>query len=358
MTPGLGAGEYAARQNSQSVEQIISRGLNAPYHLVQLSFMSLISSDIWSLRLASVFFSIIIFTFMFLLLRSWFGLTIAVFSTLIFLATPWIVNSVRTGTPNILLLWLIVPLACFFLLDRSNQKAWAWWIILCITVGLGLYVPGFFWLLLLGAILSGRPILRTLRRISGLLLGTGIALAILIVVPLVISLALEPSRIRQYLLFPDSLRSVMDLIKSIGWAVSSLFWSTKSQIDIGISRLPVLNILQIVLVIFGFYALAAKARNITYILSGLLIFAILAAGVNNQPHYLIFGLPAVAVLIGAGLRYLYIEWRRVFPLNPFAYALAIALIALVVGTHILYGVRYSLIAWPQTTETKSTYVLK
>jgi hypothetical protein len=243
-------------------------------------------------------------------------------------------------------------------MERSRQRVLAWWILLCITVSLGLYTPGFFWLLLLGFLVAGRSISKLFSRISGPYLVIGMTLAILFVVPLALALALDPSRIKQILLLPGNWQPAIELLKSIAWSTSSLFWSTRGEVDIGIDRLPILNILQIVLMVFGLYALTARARNITYVLIGLMVLAILLASANNNPHYLIFGLPAIAVLIGAGLRYLYIEWRRVFPFNPFAYALAIALIALVVGTHLFYGARYSLIAWPQTTETKNSYVLK
>lgn len=358
MTPGLGEAEYSSRQNSQSLNQIISRGLNAPYNLVQHTLLNVISDDLWAVRLASVFFALLIFTFLFLLLRSWFGSTIAIFAGLIFITTPWVVNIARTGTPNITYLWMIVPLASFIMMERSKTKAGTWWVILCATAALGIYIPGFFWLLLIGALATGRPILKTTSRINSLFLIAGMALGALLVIPLFLSLAFEPSRIKQLLLMPTTLDPTIEILKSAAWAVSSLFWVARSGVDIGIGRLPVLNILQIVLTVFGVYALSTRARNITYVLLGVLFFSILASGINNNSYYLIFGLPAIAVLIGAGLRYLYIEWRRIFPLNPFAYALAIGLISLVTGTHILYGARYSLIAWPHTAETKNTYVLK
>jgi hypothetical protein len=172
------------------------------------------------------------------------------------------------------------------------------------------------------------------------------------------SVILEPTRVKPLLLIPEDWQSGLQTIKAVGWGVSSFFWQTQSPVDIGLGRLPVLSILQIVLMIFGIYALGSRARNIIIGLAGLFIFSVVAAGVNANPHLLILGLPAAAVLMAAGLRYLYIEWRRVFPLNPFAYGLAISLIALAVGAQLLYAARYSLIAWPQADETKKTYVLK
>lgn len=358
MTAGLGPGEYASRQNSQSVEQIASRGINAPYHLIQFFFLNIISDDLWALRLSSVFFGLIIFSFLFLLMRAWFGQTIAIFASLVFLSTPWVINSARTGTPDVMLLWLIVPLACWILLKRSPRRAGIWWLLLCISTGLGLYLAGFIWFFMAGLLIAVKALWRASRRINSLYLVAGMTLAILLTAPLIFTLVLDPVIIRQLFLFPVDWPPVLDFLRSTAWAASSFFWQTRSIVDIGIDRLPILSILQIVLVVFGFYALSAKARQITYAVTGSVIWAAVLAGLNNNPRYLIFGLPAVAILIGGGLRYLFIEWRRVFPLNPFAYGLAISLIALVVAAQLFYAARYSLIAWPQTSETKSTYVLK
>jgi len=358
MTAGLGPSEYTSRQNSQATKQIISRGINAPYYLMQRGLVVLLNDGVLALRLASVISGLVILVFLFLLLRSWFGQAVALFACLVFISTPWIVITARTATANIMLLWPIVPLACFVLLSRSKQRAGLWWLMLTLTAILSLYTPGLIWFLLAGILATGRTFLDASRRLNGAYIVAGIALAILLVAPLALALALEPSRLKQLALIPDNWQSGTDILKSIGWSAVSIFWSTKNSVDIGIGHLPVLNILQIALFIFGFYALSSRARNIIFSLAGLLLFAILISGINDNPHLLLFGLPAVAVFIAAGLRYLYIEWRRVFPLNPFAYALAISLIGVVVAAHLLYAGRYSLIAWPHTTETKATYVLK
>ncbi|MEX0881520.1 MAG: glycosyltransferase family 39 protein [Candidatus Saccharimonadales bacterium] len=358
MTSGLGPSEYSSRQNSQDVEQIITRGLNAPFYLLQFSFTELIDNEVLALRLASVVTGLVIFTFFFLLLRSWFGQTVALFAGLLFVTTPWVIITARTATPNIMLLWQIAPLACFILMSRSKQRAGPWWLLLCLVAGLSLYTPGLIWFLLAGLLIAGRRSLLAINRVNGVYLVSGMTIAVLMIAPLAISLTLEPSRLGQLFLIPASWQSGYEALRSVGWSAASFFWSTRSHIDIGVGRLPILNILQIVLMIFGLYALSSRARNITYALAGSVLFSIIVSGLNDNAHLLILGLPAVAIFIAAGLRYLYIEWRRVFPLNPFARALAVSLLSLVVAVNLLYAGRYSLVAWQHTTETKSTYVLK
>lgn len=358
LTDGLGPDEYLSRQHSQDSRQIINRGLNAPYHLLQLGLTTVINDDILALRLASVTVGLIILIFLFFFLRGWFGRTVAIFSSLIFIVTPWVILTARTATPNIMLLWPIVPIACLALMSRSKKHAGKWWLLFCLTVSIGIYTPGFIWLLLAGVILGSRRFLNISARINAVYLVAGLAIGILLAAPLILSLAVEPGYLKELFLVPSEWQSPVETLKSIAWSAFSLFWATRGAIDISVDRLPILNILQIVLSIFGLYALGSRTRKLTISLIALLVLSIIAAGLNNDPHLLIIGLPAIAIFIAAGLRYLYIEWRRIFPLNPFARGLAIGLISLVVATHLMYAVRYSLIAWPNTSQTKETYVLK
>ena len=84
----------------------------------------------------------------------------------------------------------------------------------------------------------------------------------------------------------------------------------------------------------------------------------LLAGFNNNLVYISLGLPALGLIIVGGLHYLYREWSAIFPHNPFARVLATGLIIMLVGINFIFGLRYSLLAWPHSPETKSTYVLK
>jgi hypothetical protein len=358
LTPGLSPAEYAARQNSHSAEQIAKNGINAPYLLLQHGYTSLFNGGFTALRLTGVTAAVVILLFLFLMLRSLFGLTVGLFAMLVVGATPWAVLAARSAAPYVMMLWLVVPVACFVLMGRAKRHPEAWWLLLCASAALSLYTPGLVWFVACAAILAGRRFSSISGRISGTYLVSGMALAILMLIPLAAALALEPDSIRQLALVPDNWPGLMETLRSLGWAFTGLFWGIRHHIDIGIARLPLLNFLQLALLVFGLYALGSRMRTVSLALGGWLLLSVILSGINNDPRLLLLGLPAAGVLIAAGLRLLYIEWRRVFPLNPFSYALAIMLITLVVGAHLLYTVRYTLVAWPRTPETKATYVLK
>ena len=95
-----------------------------------------------------------------------------------------------------------------------------------------------------------------------------------------------------------------------------------------------------------------------YLLVFVATFGVLAAGINRNLVLLTPALAAFSVALAAGLRYLYMEWKSVFPLNPIPKYMAIVLIASLALLHVSYGLRYSLSAWPNTTETRATFMLK
>ena len=140
--------------------------------------------------------------------------------------------------------------------------------------------------------------------------------------------------------------------------VTAIFIKTPYSQNLILGRLPLLNLIQITFLVFGAYALWSAAKTKTLALAAGILLGILAAGLNNNLSLLALCIPALGIFITAGLRYLYIEWRGVFPRNPLAKNLALLLIGAVVVVNFIFGLRYSLIAWPHSMPTRSTYVLK
>jgi 4-amino-4-deoxy-L-arabinose transferase-like glycosyltransferase len=359
LTPGLGPAEYAARQSGQNTANILDRGINAPYFLWQHSISKVIvGNEFFSLRLSSVLIGLGVLAALYSLLRNWFGRNTAIISVLIFSATPWFVLSCRTAGPDAMYFWPIVLLAIFYKWLKAGGGAGYWWIALCAGAGIGLYTPGIVWLVLIGSIVLRRSIRVNLKKVNLPYMICGIFIGLVLLVPLVQALAAEPTRLKVLFLIPPYWPNGVEILKSIGWSASSLVWRLRYSLDITVDRLALFNILQVSLAVFGAYALSNRARRLTLALAGLLLFSILAAGLNHNTYLLSLGMLSIAVFLTAGLRFLYIEWRRIFPLNPFAKALSLGLISLVVATHVLYCLRYSLIAWPNTEATKSAFVLK
>jgi len=194
--------------------------------------------------------------------------------------------------------------------------------------------------------------------ISKLSIIVGSTLFMALVAPLIYVAFTNPSIIKPLLLLPDQLPSVLDFIKNIGWSLSSLIFRFPEHIPYILGRMPILTVAQTVLSVVGVYAIWKKARREIYSLITLFILGIFFAALNSNMILLLLCLPALMLFAAAGLRFLYLKWLKIFPLNPIPRALAFILVLLLVIAQTAYSVRYVLLAWPQNVETRNTYMLK
>jgi len=122
LTPGLGPDEIASRQASQNTVHILKEAVNAPYYLLQNALVNLSGNNILELRLASVLVGLIIIGCLYSVLKFWFGTVVAIFGLLIFAATPWVVLTMRSAGPNVMLLWPAVLLAAYLWAIRAKRR--------------------------------------------------------------------------------------------------------------------------------------------------------------------------------------------------------------------------------------------
>lgn len=356
LTRGFSPAEVFAQTSSSSLQAIIDNPVNAPHKILQYAVQRTAGRSAFDLRIISVVFALLFLFSFYQLVRSWFGKMIGFFSTVFLAATPWFILLARSATPAILLLAPIVIIAGYYWFKRRRDtKAF---MALTAAIILGIYVPGVVWLLLIGYIVSRRKLRASFVDIKRINKIAVFLLSIIFISPLIYASIKNPRIIQDLFLIPADWLSLLVLIKSIAWSTLALFWRAPVHIDFIIGRLPVINLTQAILALFGVFALWRLARSKLYALIILFVFAVIAAGLNRDLILLTLALPALAITTAAGLRYLYLEWRNVFPKNPIPKYLAIFLIAALAVLHVVYGIRYSLVAWPNTTATRTTYMLK
>ena len=203
-----------------------------------------------------------------------------------------------------------------------------------------------------------KRIIELAHNVSRKVLLLSLGLIILLLTPFVWALVKDFALFHQFLLIPAHWSGVLETAKSIGWAALGLVWRTRTHNALIVGRLPILDVIQISLIVFGAYVMWSRARREMAALLALIVSSIILSGINNNLLLLALCLPALAILSGAGLRYLYIEWRSVFPRNPLPLSFALIIIAALVGLQVAYSLRYSLVAWPHTAATKELYVIK
>lgn len=358
LTPGLSPAESAEAVSSSSMSQIVDNPLYGPHKLIQFGLQSVFDASPVSLRAASVIFVGIFIVSFYFLVAKWFGKLIGLTATVLLASLPWTIILARNATPSILLLAPIAVFSCYYWWARTQSWTFWAWLLLCLTVALSLYIPGMFWVLFATTLVGHKLIWFNLKRNSSWGLAFSVLLFLILLAPLGYAFWQNSSLINQLVLIPNDLPTLLDFVKNFGWSVAALFAQAPDHFEYLIGRIAILSALISILVLFGGYAMNVSARKKLLLMSGLIVFAALVAGLNDSLIYLTFALPALVVIAAAGLRFLFLEWQNIFPRNPipknFAYLLILSLAAI----HIFYGVSYGLAAWPNTAETRSVYVIK
>jgi 4-amino-4-deoxy-L-arabinose transferase-like glycosyltransferase len=358
LTPGLSPAEVAARNASLSLRTIYHQPVDAPLKIVQHFLLKIDSASLIYLRAASVAFAIIFAICFYRLAVGWFGRFIGLLAALVFVSLPLFVISAHQASAEVLLFWPVLLLWLYYKPLKTEQLKPLIWLALIVVAGLSLYVPGMVWWLAAGIIIGRKRIFSTIRTVPAWLSTIGALVMLGSLAPLILSAISRPAILKNLALVPEHWFNAVRTLENIGWMVLALFVKTPTTNPLILGRMPLLNVILAALLVFGAYAMYIAAKPKAYSLGLSVLFAILAAGLNNDVILLALGLPAIALFISAGLRYLYIEWRSIFPTNPVPKTFAWLLIIAVVASQLFFGLRYSLVAWPDSASTRAAYVLK
>ena len=354
----LSQSEVSARLSSQYFSTILSNPINAPHKLITFGLRELGATGILSLRLSSAIFGLVFLFSFYALCKAWFGKTIGLLGAIIMAATPLFLVLARQASAEIMFFCIITLMAVYLWLLRTKTRSTSAFILLVISCSLFLYTPGVIWWVIGAALIARRKISEAVDEIPKTVILSTLLAGTLVLVPLAVAIVKDVDILKSLALIPSHFATPIEMAKNTGWMALALFVKAPYHHIYILGQLPLLNFIQIALLCFGAYAMwsAAKAKSLA--LAAGVLFGIIVAGVNDNLSLLAFSLSGLLVFMVAGLRYLFIEWRSVFPLNPLAKAVAIGLMCGVVAAHLLFGLRYSLVAWPQAESTKKVYVLK
>lgn len=358
LTPGISPDEKSAALASQSLQTIQDMPINGFFKIFQYALGQTNLSTSVSLRLVSVIFAVIIIACFYTMVRTWFGRTVGLFSTFLLLGTPLLLVAARQATAEIMYLSPVILMATYYWLLRTEKSYKSAWLLLFVVGASSLYVPGLIWFVVAGTIVARARLFKALKKMPSLLTLGAIVIAATILAPLARAVYKDPAILRTLALLPDLRPEALVALKSIGLMALGLVWQVPYHQPLMLERLPVLNVVAIALGIFGLYAMWTNARAKTYALLSTVGFGIVAAGLNKNPTLLIITLPAVTVFAAAGLRYLHVEWTSIFPRNPLPRTLALILMLALISVHMLFGVRYALVAWPRNVDTTNLYMLQ
>ncbi len=353
LPPQASVSERLNSDSSRSLKSIYENPLNAPYKLGSYALTS-ISSDIRMIRAVSFVFYASTIIAMFYALRHWHTLQTSMLTTFIFSTNAVVLAVSRYGTPLISLMsFYIFASILLWQLHGKSKKILSF--LVFVSLGIVFYVPGAVWFsLIITTVYWNRikPFLKKMKRQAVL---TGILFALVALLPLIRSLILDFSSLREWLLLPANFDISM-IFRNILRVPSAFLYRMPVEPHVNIARLPIFDIASGILFLIGLHAYRKKFRlDRTRVMIGSAVVGCILGALGSPLNAIVFLLPFAFSVIAAGIEYLLDEWGSVFPRNPVARSFSVLLLTTTVLFSSYYQLTRFFVVWPQTPETRAVY---
>lgn len=353
LTHGLSASEVAA-SSGISLSAIWHDPLFLPIKLIRLALFSLASEpSVFLVRLPSVIFGAVALAAFAYILRQWYGWRAMLYGTALFGLSSWFLHAARLANfENQYLVAFPVIIALMLALQRNSKNIWLFFGAPVILAFLA-YIPGLIWLVLLTAVLHWRKFNDGwIRYNRWWQRGIWLILAPAALALLVIALVRSPSLIKTWLGAPAHPDSIVTLGRNFIEVFEHIFVSGAHQPELWLAGLPALGIFTTAMFLVGayFYILHYRAPRSQLLLTFIILSAVLIALGGEVGLSLI--LPLIYLVAIAGIGYLLRDWFKVFPKNPLARKMGMAIVILAIGMACFYNLRQYFIAWPLNRQTR------
>jgi len=335
--------------------------VNAPYMVMAYIFGKISGEPLYGARVASVMLGLFATGLMYYIIRIWFNIRVATIGTLLFITSSWLLHTTHQATPLTLLvlgpLLAVAPLAWF-----TRTKKYRMLALLSLAAGLGLaaYIPFMFWLIITSLAIIVRKEKSLLAQMSKIKFFSAVILYVLVVTPLLISLAHYPGQILELLGASKTIPSFSQYFSHLLQVFSSIFIHAQQLPELRIGHLPALDVFSTAMFVLGMYYSFQRKTNIktiTLFSSMLLLLVIIPFSPNYSMDTVIL-LPFVYIGIITGIVELVNQWFTYFPRNPLARNIGISLLVFSISLTCAYHLENYFVAWPNDPDTKSVYVVK
>ncbi len=286
----------------------------------------------------------------------WLDQRVAVFGTILFSASSWLLHVSRIGLTDSSYLLLLVPVLGSLLLklNRYNFKG----ALLLLYSGLVLiYVPGFIWLVLPFLFLQRKLIIKSISILKMPYLVLMLVSLVIGLIPMLYALINDISFIKIVLAIPE-ISKFAEMPSYLLQSISSIFVTRDSNSYLGIASIPFLNISMISLFIVGLYSLYLNKELIrARYLVGFILLGFVMNAISLGAVPLTAVMPLLFIVMAYGISYLIQVWLSVFPRNPLADKAAIFCIALIVGMSVSYEFLRYFVAWPHSQDHSQVFEL-
>lgn len=356
LTGGLTGSEFITAGVAVGWHGVYDQPLYLPLNIVR-SIIFVLQPDHGDLltRLPNALFGgLTIVTFAWLI-RLWHGTRTAVLAGLLFATSAWVLHVSRLASFDVLYLWAIPMLLVTHVQMHRNYAKNLVFYGSMLMWGFLLFIPGVVWLVIANAALQRKTILQGWKLRTTSLQQALYVLCGAMWLPLLATALTRPGNIKLWLGLPDSLASPHALLKQFAGVFVHLFVRGPQYPELWLNRAPLLDLFTLGICVIGLYFYAthrhvARTRLLA-ILFGIGIVLVSLAG----PVGISLLVPLLYIAAATGIAYLLHEWLAVFPVNPFARGLGIALIFIAVGMSCAYNMRAYYVAWPHNYTTRAIF---
>ncbi|MFZ2125797.1 MAG: glycosyltransferase family 39 protein [Candidatus Saccharimonadales bacterium] len=321
--------------DSVSVANIGSLAIpNLPYHMLQKVSLMLFGVSLISIKLASIVLALLSSIGIIILLRRWFSPNVGILASLIAITTSQFLFIAQDGTPGILyLFWSVWLLLLASLIARKTKFRAYYKIAFFITAALSLYTPlSIYVLIAMGVAIILHPHLRYLiKQLSQLKMAIGAGIAIILMIPLIITMYKTPS-------FGLELFGIPTSWPNWGNNLASLSAQYLGFSNPGSSTLltPFFGLGSSLIILLGVYGIVKKRSTAKSYAIAIWMILLLPAVILNPSYISITFLPLV-LLMALGLDTLLGYWYGLFPRNPYARVAGLVPLVVLVSVLVVSG---------------------
>jgi hypothetical protein len=246
-----------------------------------------------------------------------------------------------------------VSLLTFAWLVAQSKRPGHWLVLSGAVIAFFSYIPGLIWFMILALFAQRRHISKIFKSVPILSIIIFIVVSIILVSPLIRASYLNPNLIGEWLALPQAV-NLLEIIKNFFLVPASLLFRSQPDPVFNLGRLPYLDLITICFSAIGAYAFLIRIDLVRTraLIGALLISWILIAFKALSISILI---PIIYLAVAGGVMFMLQQWFVVFPKNPIARNLAVALILAVASISVYYNLTRYFIAWPNNITTKQAF---
>lgn len=325
-----------------------SAGPNAPFYLLQHISLGLFGATLIGIKLPSLILGLITAICMIFLLRRWFSPSIAMLASVITITTGQFLFLTQQGSAGILyLFWPTTILLLATLVANRVRFHGAWKLLLFIAAALSLYTPLSIYVIaaLLSAIALHPHLRYIIRRLPLLRILLGAFIALILLLPLILTIIHDPSVALTLLGIPSSWPN---LLANLG-ELADQYFGFMSLGDKSI-LLPVFGLSSMLLILFGFYRIVTTRQTVQgYVILSWTVLLLPVLILN--PLYISIMFVPMLLLLSSGLEGILRSWYGLFPRNPYARVTGLIPLIVLVTSMVLFGLERFAYAYRYSPDT-------